>query len=179
MASSADLNDLKQYHVFISYRVNSDAALAEKICDKIQQHNVGNDLNCRFLCFLDKQNLRVGEPWKECFLKGLTHSCLFMPLLSRGSLDRLVYRNYNSEYEDNLLLELETALKLKSEGKCVIYPLFVGEVGPGGYSRFNEWGKEFGDKPCKGGTRSPKDVLQEVFEVQGSFCNPDEIAGTP
>ena len=42
-------DELKEYHIFISYRVASEAILAEKICDKVQQHFVGVDGRCRFV----------------------------------------------------------------------------------------------------------------------------------
>jgi len=52
MALSHGCGGAKEFHVFISYRVSSDADLAEKICDKLQQHSVGNDQNCRQVLFL-------------------------------------------------------------------------------------------------------------------------------
>jgi len=48
-----------EYDIFISYRVRTEAPLAEKICDKLQQIEL--PIGRRIICFLDKQNLVPGE----------------------------------------------------------------------------------------------------------------------
>lgn len=47
--ASAKLNHIgdKSYHIFISYRVASEGALAEKICDKLQQLEVEREPGLR------------------------------------------------------------------------------------------------------------------------------------
>lgn len=50
----------KHLHVFVSYRVSTDAALAESVADKLQVHTLPNDPKVRVLAFLDKQNLKAG-----------------------------------------------------------------------------------------------------------------------
>jgi len=167
--------DLKSFHVFVSYRVATDAALAERVTDKLQQKSVGTDSNCRFRCFLDKQNLKVGEEWKQGFLSGLRGSCLFMPLISKGALKPLKAKYMNPARADNLLLELEMALEMRKNNDIAIFPLFVGENINGTYSQFRAWGTEYADTPPEGCKRSPKSILKDIFELQGSFCNPAEI----
>jgi TIR domain len=99
----------KKTHVFISYRVASEAELAEKLCDKLQQHDIASEGNLRVRCFLDKQSLRAGEEWEQGFRLGLQESCLFIPLVSEQALRPLLAANYKGT-QDNVLLEYEVSL---------------------------------------------------------------------
>ena len=92
----------------------------------------------RFKCFLDKHRLVGGENWKDQFLSALERSCLFLPLLSASAL-RPLRKDRDINENDNFLLEMETALKLREEKRVVIFPLLVGECVDGGaYHRFDE-----------------------------------------
>eukprot|EP00736_Rhodelphis_marinus_P009817 Rmarinus@m.27117 len=162
---------LKSFHVFINYRVNTDAAMAEKICDKLQLLDV--ERNVRLRCFLDKQNIRDGHDWRVEFIEGLKGSCLFLPIITARALEPITNLTSPST-EDNVLLEYETALKMREEGSIEILPLFVGEVNNGSYSKFNGFGMPFPDFPRSCG-KSAKETMSELFQIQGIFVNPDDL----
>jgi len=47
MASEQTPPRPKEYHLFINYRVRTDATLAEKLSDKLSLHNVPREANLR------------------------------------------------------------------------------------------------------------------------------------
>lgn len=111
-----------KYDCFISYRVESDADIAEKIYLYLKSEGVH--------AFLDKYSLTHGEKWKDGFLTGLRNSRCFVPLISSAALKR-TRDPYQDHTFDNLLLEFETALKIlesSDKNNKYICPLLVGEI---------------------------------------------------
>ena len=109
------------FHGFISYRVAADKDIAEKVYDKLSMKGL--------FPFLDKYKLLDGQPWKAGFLQGLTGSRCFISLISRKALESCRDKTQNHEH-DNVLLEIETALRYKREtgNNAYIIPVLVGEI---------------------------------------------------
>jgi len=135
-SKSAGIGDgVNTFDVFLSYRVASDRDVAEKLYWMLKAKNIH--------AFFDKECLVFGEPWKTGFLTGLKNSKKFVAILSRKGLERV--RDFNADHaNDSVLLELETAIKIredrakKGEDKSYILPLLVGEnLGDGLYQDFS------------------------------------------
>ncbi|KAJ3105190.1 hypothetical protein HK100_003932, partial [Physocladia obscura] len=177
---------IKTFHVFISYRVNTDADLAEKLCDKLQAMVILNEQReIRFRCFLDKQNLTVGHDYEDQFLDGLRKSCLFLPLISEACLNSMV--SIQAGWTDNVVKEWQTALSLQKNSELDIIPILVGSHDsiPGSsssskaYRRFDGFGTvsklpnfAIGDSPD---TTPIRTVVGDLLKLQGIFLNPEEI----
>jgi hypothetical protein len=83
--------------------VDADKDLAKLLCERLQEKTVswrknGSTINVR--CFWDNQNLFSGCQWKDVFLDGLHHSCLFLPLVSEAAVDRMRKNPAKSYAED-------------------------------------------------------------------------------
>jgi serine/threonine protein kinase len=114
-----------EYDVFISYRVCSDAAVAEMLCTALQR------LELRV--WWDKKSLLPGQPWEEGFCVGLASSCCFVCISSKGAIFSPTKSNCDftklTEESgcDNVLLEWRLALELKARNMIEgIFPLLVG-----------------------------------------------------
>ena len=118
--TGVDLDTEYEYHVFISYRVDSDADVAEKLCDKLKLEGLK--------VFFDKNALKSGMPWKEGFMQGLQRSKCFLSLISDGALIRC--RNKTIDHSgDNYMLEMETAANFQRSDekyKGFIVPVLIG-----------------------------------------------------
>ena len=165
----------KTYHIFISYRVNTDRALALRVCDALQQHYL--EPNMKIKCFLDRQDIRAGSDWEKSFLTALHRSCLFLPIVSEGALKPIEDVSVFDDMADNVLLEYETALRLKSKKKVAIFPLLVGEVNE--LEQYVRFSKELFDVqrypngPSKTKRDSPvRETMRKLFRIQGVFVNP-------
>ncbi|KAJ3107112.1 hypothetical protein HDU97_004805 [Phlyctochytrium planicorne] len=172
----------KQYHMFISYRVRTDADTAERLCDKLQGCSILREQkDFRLKCFLDKQNLTEGQDFKTQFLEGLNGSCLFLPIISMGVLAGMAY--LSEESEDNVLLEWETALELFEQGHIAIFPILVGEVEVVNernlYRRFDSFGmiRDIPDVHIKGSVSkyTARQAIDALFKLQGVFMNPMDL----
>ncbi|KAJ3210395.1 hypothetical protein HDU67_005346 [Dinochytrium kinnereticum] len=176
----------KKYHMFISYRVRTDADLAEKLCDKLQGCSILNEQKVRatefrLRCFLDKQNLTQGQNFKTQFLDGLNGSCLFLPVISMGVLAGMT--GLTTESEDNVLLEWETAFEMYEKGQIAIFPILVGEVEVTEkgtfYKRFDSFwlAKDIPDIHVKGSQSrfTAQQIIYEIFKLQGVFINPLDL----
>ncbi|KAJ3072386.1 hypothetical protein HK102_006247, partial [Quaeritorhiza haematococci] len=171
----------KQFHIFISYRVRTDADLAEKLCDKLQLLTLASETReIRIKCFLDKQNLSQGRDFEEQFMESLESSCLFLPVISEANLE--IIGNVQEGWRDNVLLEWECALEMARRGQIHIIPLLVGNVevgkvdGAKTYRRFNGFGiplPEVNTAHCKDYT--VRDTVRELLRFQGVFLNPEEL----
>ncbi|KAJ3149667.1 hypothetical protein HK101_002026 [Irineochytrium annulatum] len=173
----------KSFHIFISYRVKTDADLAEKLCDKLQALSVLNEQrDIRIKCFLDKQNLTHGENYKAEFLRGLAGSCLFLPIVSEGVLKGMMDLQEGSI--DNVLLEWAHAVDMRDQGYITIIPILVGSNSTGGngtfYKRFDAFwlaskvpDVHVYDSPQRLNSR---EVVEEIFKLQGIFLNPLDVA---
>ena len=109
------------FDCFISYRVAADKDIAEKLYDKLTIKGL--------FPFLDKVKLKDGMAWKDGFLQGLKGSKCFVSLISRKALEPCRDKTRNHTW-DNVLLEIETALRYKnaSGNASYIIPVFVGEI---------------------------------------------------
>lgn len=108
------------FDCFISYRVDADSNVAEKIYYIL--------CSLGFYPFLDKVKLRDGVDWKEGFLQGLKGSKCFISLISRKALEPCRDKTKNHA-KDNVLLEIETALRHKNAtgNGAYIIPVTIGE----------------------------------------------------
>ncbi|TPX72580.1 hypothetical protein CcCBS67573_g05747 [Chytriomyces confervae] len=168
----------KQFHIFISYRVNTDADLAEKLADKLQQLPILNEqrqVNIR--CFLDKQNLKEGVEYTQQFLDGLHGSCLFLPLISEACLESMT--KIQDGWNDNVVREWQTALTLQQKNQLVIMPLLIGATVDRMYKRFDGFSLcsqlpqiQITDAPSELTVRA---VASQLFVLQGVFVNPSEV----
>jgi len=120
------------FDVFLSYRVASESEFAMQLFLRLKTKGIH--------AFLDKECLKNGEPWKQGFLTGLQNSNKFVAILSNKGLERV--RDASADHAgDNVLLELETALKIcATRGDAsYILPLLVGEdLGGGLKQEFNQ-----------------------------------------
>jgi hypothetical protein len=108
------------FDVFLSYRVASDALLAEKLYDKLSALGLK--------VWWDAKCLPPGLPWEEGFADGLFASKVFICILSKASLAPLANLSADSRC-DNVLLELLLSLTLNRRGEVTrIFPVLVGEV---------------------------------------------------
>lgn len=169
----------KYYHIFISYRVATDAALAKSLCAALQESRrylpltAGESVTVR--CFFDQQNLKKGKDWREGFLNGLERSCLFLPIVSEAAVAPIKEVSANDSKDDNVLLEYETALRLKAARRLVILPLLVGATHAAEYN-FGDFGPHvFPDEPsrtCSKGTISH--TMTDLLRCQGlKLCHFD------
>ncbi|KAJ3235834.1 hypothetical protein HDU81_011413 [Chytriomyces hyalinus] len=168
----------KQFHIFISYRVNTDADLAEKLADKLQQLPILNEqrqVNIR--CFLDKQNLKEGVEYTQQFLDGLQGSCLFLPLISEACLESMT--KIQDGWNDNVVREWQTALTLQQKNQLVIVPLLIGATVDRMYKRFDGF-SICSQLPQFQIANAPSEltvhaVVSQLFVLQGVFVNPSEV----
>ena len=113
--------------VFLSYRVSTDAALVERIYDKLRARGVS--------VWWDRESLEKGKPFWDCILDGLRSAHVFVPIVSRGALDGLSALEPSSKL-DGVLVEyravhelLQTAGGAVGRGAGIaVFPLLVGEV---------------------------------------------------
>ena len=123
----AAADGVDHFHIFISYRVDSDRAVAKEIFFQLKSRGI--------FAYLDSECLTTSLPWKEGFIRGLKNSHRFLALISSKALARVRSNSQNHAY-DNVLIEYETALKIRSlpgQSNFVI-PLLLGEylaLGPG------------------------------------------------
>ncbi len=103
------------WDVFLSYRVASDAALAEALHGALTARGLR--------VFWDKKCLLDGQPWREGFFNGLVQSRAFLPIASRGALKATGGGGGNWEAltadmraVDNVLLEWRAALECFDRG---------------------------------------------------------------
>jgi hypothetical protein len=114
----------KEYDCFISYRVSSEADVAEKLYLNLKLSGLNP--------FLDKMCLKDGQDWKTGFLSGLHSSKCFLSLLSAKALKPATDCTRNHE-NDNYLLEIEHALENQrlssgtNQPNQFIIPVHVGE----------------------------------------------------
>ena len=73
-----EADGIKTFHVFISYRVSAEKFLANQIFLHLKAEG--------YKPFLDQKCLKDGMDWKTGFLKGLSSSKIFVPLISSAAL---------------------------------------------------------------------------------------------
>ncbi|KAJ1559776.1 hypothetical protein HK405_009400, partial [Cladochytrium tenue] len=164
-----------------SYRVRTDAELAEKLCDKLQALAILNEQrDVRVKCFLDKQNLTQGEDFQSEFMAGLKSSCLFLPLISEECLKSMTYLVEGGE--DNVVREWEIAWDLRCKKEIDIVPILVGSLEhmDHSYRRFDAFGL-INNIPGVMISNSPtnktaRETVSELFKLQGIFLNPGDLS---
>lgn len=122
------LGDEPEFDVFISYRVRSDAEHAKLVYDKLT--------DAGYKVWLDQVSLLKGDSWIEGFCDGLIKSRIFIPIISKSSINSESAKQSNfaelkaDSKVDNVLLEYWLALELQHRGFVdKIYPLLVGTKG--------------------------------------------------
>jgi len=168
----------KYYHIFISYRVASEAGLARRICRALQSREVINGMQVR--CYLDQKEIDAGEDWEISFTNGLKTSCLYLPLISEAAIAPIQDVSMFDDKQDNLLLEFERALKMHQEKLIGVLPLLVGSYGGAdgaNYAKFGSFGVErFPNGPSKTDKSRPvRETMRSLFKFQGIFIPPDNI----
>lgn len=125
-----------KYDCFINYRVASDSDVAEKLYLYLQTHG--------FKAFLDKKCLLDCMSWRDGFLEGLRHSRKVICLISRAGLAPV--RDPTRDHSiDNVLLEYETALRIKNSSRQnsgYICPVLVGSIQKGVLTKFTDFSTE-------------------------------------
>jgi hypothetical protein len=118
----------KDYHVFISYRVDTDKDLAEMLCRKLETESVPmrDETRLNVKVFWDAKDIQDGSNWKQTFLQALQHSCLFLPIVSEAALEPMKRIMPQDSKPDNVLLEYEVAMKLQKAKLIAVLPLLVG-----------------------------------------------------
>ncbi len=112
------------WSVFISYRVDSDSAIALKLYSALMAGGL--------TVFLDSKCLKDGMPWESGFVDALCKSSCFVPILSRGALKARFEGLVEASPCDNVLLEYRLALELAQRNLLArIFPLFLGDLLPG------------------------------------------------
>ena len=110
-----------EWDVFISYRVDSDAAIAAILHEALTAAGL--------VVFLDSKCLKDGVPWESGFVDALCKSYFFVPILSRSTLKARFEGLAAASPCDNVLLEYQLAQRsLVSR----IFPLFLGDSVAGG-----------------------------------------------
>ena len=79
LPGSKEWRDKEEHQYFVSYRVDADLKHARLLTDELNKRN--------FKVFLDKDNLIVGDTWKEQFLEGMMRSRNVICLISRGAIN--------------------------------------------------------------------------------------------
>ncbi|KAJ1567887.1 hypothetical protein HK096_008309, partial [Nowakowskiella sp. JEL0078] len=177
--SAEESSLVKKWHIFISYRVRTDADFAEKLADKLRLSLLkGEKQDIRITVFLDKQELRQGHDYMSQLHDALTTSCLFLPIVSEPNYESFLYVQEGDT--DNVLWEwecLQNALSLNEENRLTIIPLLIGTNhkinGNMSYTPFNKFGIEIPEvhtSHC--GIRTVRETAQLLLKVQGIFINP-------
>eukprot|EP00043_Microstomoeca_roanoka_P002858 m.41007 g.41007 ORF g.41007 m.41007 type:complete len:953 (+) comp11773_c0_seq1:402-3260(+) len=165
----------KYHHIFISYRKKSDFVLAKSLCEALQASTrrmiLPNGKAVKVKCYFDSQDIKDGKHWKKDFLNGLRRSCLFVPIVSESGIDSIKGRKKNDTVIDNVLLEYETAVKLKKQQRIAILPLFVGADMATRFN-FEEYGAQNFPAFRSATSKTPiHDTMNHLFYNQGLFIH--------
>ncbi|KAK3280384.1 hypothetical protein CYMTET_11769 [Cymbomonas tetramitiformis] len=124
------LGNTDTFHVFLSYRVRTEAWFVELLYEALRKRRVEAGQGTHTQVFWDKMCLQNGQPWEEGFMIGLTSSVVVVPVISLGSTKPLTSVN---AWVDNVLLEWMTAQALLNApaalatNVCGIFPVFLGQ----------------------------------------------------
>jgi hypothetical protein len=122
------------FHVFISYRVASEKALALQLYKALSTQTLG-ETGQQLRVFLDQMSLEDGEQWDVSFMRGLTKSWVVVPIVSAQCIASMRDMK-EKETPDNVLLEWVGACELHSRGVCkAILPVI--SPAPGSKEGFN------------------------------------------
>ncbi|KAK3269259.1 hypothetical protein CYMTET_22292, partial [Cymbomonas tetramitiformis] len=124
------LGNTDTFHVFLSYRVRTEAWFVELLYEALRKRRVEAGAGLHTQVFWDKMCLQNGQPWEEGFMIGLTSSVVVVPVISLGSTKPLTSVN---AWVDNVLLEWMTAQALLNAPAALtsnvraIFPVFLGQ----------------------------------------------------
>eukprot|EP00300_Choanocystis_sp_HF-7_P041744 c8529_g1_i2.p1 GENE.c8529_g1_i2~~c8529_g1_i2.p1 ORF type:complete len:631 (-),score=100.70 c8529_g1_i2:28-1920(-) len=102
------------YDAFLSYRVSCNSVEARALSDCLEMQpldNAGRTPNV----FFDQKCLLVGRQWDISFAQALSHSAVYIPLISPAVLSTMTTKTKAAEI-DNVLLEWLMALELHKQG---------------------------------------------------------------
>jgi len=177
-----------RHDLFLSYRVQTEKALALTLCMALNKMNRNDGKQIR--AFLDAFCLNDGENWQDGFLNGLASSKVIILLISNESIKAIKGAH---EKQDNVLLEYEYALSImgaKGSNSIKLFPIFVGTneelMRPDGtkvwaYVKFTFPNiDDFPDQPHRsshppsGYNKTIRETMRAIFALQGQFLNPEE-----
>ena len=110
------------FHVFISYRVATEAALAKQLYEKLSSKTLA-ETGQKLRVYLDQICLEDGERWDAGFMQGLGASWIAVPIVSAGSLGPMAAL-FDEDGEptdscDNVLLEWTAMLELYNRAELM------------------------------------------------------------
>lgn len=160
----------KIFHIFISYRVDTDKHVAQALYHALTATRVDGE-PC--VVFWDRACLETGGHWREQFLNGLRRSCVFLPLVSEAAVAPVQGKQ---EKEDNLVLEFETAVHLNARRCLQIFPILMGAVD--GHGQYEEYdfkrygGHTFPDCPSLTQRKGTvQQTMTKLFSIQGEHLS--------
>eukprot|EP00051_Salpingoeca_urceolata_P001768 m.43932 g.43932 ORF g.43932 m.43932 type:complete len:1318 (+) comp11667_c0_seq3:375-4328(+) len=154
----------KTYHIFISYRVASELRMAERSFWKLQQRFLSTSHRVRV--FWDKARLAEGVDWEQGFTTGLRRSCMFLPLISKHTLDSVIRRQAEGQ-PDHFVKEIELAIHYARKNRLIILPVLVGSAGEGG--------KPFERLSLREYVGRLPQPVEQMLKVQGLFLETPKL----
>lgn len=122
-----------QYHVFISYRVASEAKFAKALYDALSQMVI-TETGQKLRVYLDQVRLEDGERWDNGFMQGLSTSWVAVPIVSTQGLQPMLKLDPENQSCDNVLLEWMAALELHARGKIdAVLPIITCDKDGNGF----------------------------------------------
>jgi hypothetical protein len=117
----------KNWHAFISYRVQHEADVARELFDRLSALEL-RETGQRVRVYLDQVRLEDGRRWDTGFMEGLAETVVFVPLVSVGCVRGMKELTPEEDWCDNVLLEWCAALELHERGRIkAILPMLIGE----------------------------------------------------
>jgi hypothetical protein len=167
------------YHVFISYRVSTDKALALQLYHALSDM-VLVETGQKLRVYLDEKCLTDGQRWDEGFMQGLAASWVVLPILSDGVL-KTMRGSDARESADNVLLEWLGALELFSREQVkAILPV----ISPGfDFSLVDELSSEAHEPTVSGAMRHLKNHatsagVDDSDMLNGATAIVDDVASS-
>merc|ERR1719326_261796 len=175
----------RDHHIFISYQVETEGALAREVYDALQStEQLGTDL----ICFLDQYDLSQApgvDPWLGGIRSAILSAKVFLVLVSENALSL----TQTDGFDGTLILQLAMAVSLHKQGRIQLVPVFVGrqiqiehptKAGKfftvfDSYDLFDAGC--FPDKPISEDTQmTTREVLDYIFALRdnGFVIDPDE-----
>jgi hypothetical protein len=100
------------FHVFISYRVASEAKFAKSLFDALSTMTLA-ETGQKLRVYLDQVRLEDGQRWDQGFMSGLAASWIMVPIVSSKALVPMTSLNKSEDTAvDNVLLEWMVGLEL-------------------------------------------------------------------
>jgi hypothetical protein len=107
------------FHVFISYRVASEAAFAKALYESLSDLTLSSTQQ-KLRVYLDQVRLEDGARWDVGFMSGLSASWIAVPIVSTAAVEPMLALNKDNESAnptvDNVLMEWIAALEMHARG---------------------------------------------------------------